>query len=83
MAEAAAEGERASPAEADKVRKTVEAEAQKLLYEASKTFSPTARATACSAAACSNRIEGIVRESVKPMGRSRASASCMWMGSPA
>jgi uncharacterized membrane protein YqiK len=65
LAETAAEEIRIA-AEADKVRRTVEAEAQKLLYEAENVLSDGAR-YGLFRRRLLDRIEGIVRESVKPM----------------
>lgn len=64
-AEKAAEEVRIA-AEADKVRKAVDAEAQKLLYEAENLLTDGAR-YGLFRRRLLDRIEGIVRESVKPM----------------
>jgi uncharacterized membrane protein YqiK len=53
-------------AEADRVRRAVEAEAQKLLYEAENVLTDGAR-YGLFRRRLLDRIEGIVRESVKPM----------------
>lgn len=64
-------------AEADKVRRAVEAEAQKLLYEAENVLSDGAR-YGLFRRRLLDKIEGIVRESVKPMEKIEgASASSM------
>ncbi len=65
MAETAAEETRIA-AEADKVRKAVEAEAQKLLYEARERAHRRGPLRPVPPPLL-DRIEGIVRESVKPM----------------
>jgi uncharacterized membrane protein YqiK len=65
LAEKAAEETRIA-AEADKVRRAVEAEAQKLLYEAENVLSDGAR-YGLFRRRLLDRIEGIVRESVRPM----------------
>jgi uncharacterized membrane protein YqiK len=65
MAEKAAEEVRIA-AEADKVRRAVEAEAQKLLYEAENLLTDGAR-YGLFRRRLLDRVEGIVRESVKPL----------------
>jgi uncharacterized membrane protein YqiK len=65
MAEKVAEETRIA-AEAEKVRKAVDAEAQRLLYEAENVLSDGAR-MGLFRRRLLDRIEGIVRESVKPM----------------
>jgi uncharacterized membrane protein YqiK len=65
LAEKAAEEIRIA-AGADKVRRAVEAEAQKLLYEAENVLSDGAR-YGLFRRRLLDRIEGIIRESVKPM----------------
>ena len=65
LAEKAAEESNIAAA-ADKVRRTVEAEAQKLLYEAENVLSDGAR-YGLFRRRLLDKIEGIVRESVKPM----------------
>jgi uncharacterized membrane protein YqiK len=65
LAEKAAEEARIA-AEADKIRKAVDAEAQKLLYEAENVLTDGAR-YGLFRRRLLDRIEGIVRESVKPM----------------
>jgi len=65
MAEKAAEETRIA-AEAEKVRRAVEAEAQRLLYEAENVLTDGAR-YGLFRRRLLDRIEGIVRESVKPM----------------
>ncbi len=65
MAEKAAEETRIT-AEAEKVRHAVEAEAQRLLYEAENVLTDGAR-YGLFRRRLLDRIEGIVRESVKPM----------------
>ncbi len=65
LAEKAAEETRIA-AEAEKVRRAVEAEAQKLLYEAENVLTDGAR-YGLFRRRLLDRIEGIVRESVKPM----------------
>ena len=67
LAEKAAEETRIAAA-ADKVRRAVEAESQKLLYEAENVLSDGAR-YGLFRRRLLDRIEGIVRESVKPMER--------------
>jgi hypothetical protein len=65
LAETAAEETRIA-AEADRVRRAVEADAQRLLYEAENVLSDGAR-YGLFRRRLLDRIEGIVRESVRPM----------------
>ena len=65
LAEKAAEETRIA-ADAERVRAAVEAEAQRLLNEAENVLSEPARASLFRRKLL-DRIEGIVRESVKPM----------------
>ena len=69
-------------ADAERVRAAVEAEAQRLLNEAENVLTEQARYSLFRRKLL-DRIEGIVRESVKPMEKIEASASFRWTDSTA